>query len=108
MAASRARTSSRTASCPGSGTQMAVSSPARCSRAKLRASRRLVFTRYSRLWMRDCTFRLTRRLVAAECEQLVPERGREKLHEPALDPLDVTVKINLEHTLEGGRQNRDA
>src|ERR1700746_3162095 len=33
------------ASCPGSGTHTAVSSPARCSRARLDASRRSVLTR---------------------------------------------------------------
>jgi hypothetical protein len=41
----RARTRSRTASCTASGTHTAVSSPARNSRARLTASRRLVFTR---------------------------------------------------------------
>ena len=45
MAAVRARTRSRIASCVGSGIQTAVSSPARCSRARVRASRRFVFTR---------------------------------------------------------------
>jgi hypothetical protein len=42
---SRARTRSRIASCRASGTQTAVSSPARCSLARLAASRRSVLTR---------------------------------------------------------------
>ncbi len=41
----RARTKSRIASCPASGIQMGVSSPARCSLASIMASRRSVFTR---------------------------------------------------------------
>src|SRR5215207_9529438 len=45
IAAVRARTKSRIASCVGSGTHTAVSSPARCSRASVTASRRLVLTR---------------------------------------------------------------
>ena len=44
-AASRARHRSRIASCRTSGTQTAVSSPARDSLARLTASRRFVFTR---------------------------------------------------------------
>ena len=44
-ASRRARTRSRIASCPASGTHTAVSSPARCSRARLAASRRSVLTR---------------------------------------------------------------
>jgi len=44
-ASRRARTKSRIASCPGSGTHTAVNSPARCSFARLAASRRSVLIR---------------------------------------------------------------
>src|SRR6202022_3391201 len=44
-ASKRARTRSRIASCVASGTHTAVSSPARCSRARLAASRRSLLTR---------------------------------------------------------------
>ena len=50
----RARTRSRIASCPGSGTHTGVSSPARCNRAKLAASRRSVLIRSpARLGIKD-------------------------------------------------------
>jgi hypothetical protein len=45
VAASRARTRSRTASCASSGAHTPVSSPARCSRANVTASRRFVLIR---------------------------------------------------------------
>jgi len=45
IAVARARTRSRIASCAASGTQTAVSSPARCNFANITASRRSVFTR---------------------------------------------------------------